>query len=327
MRDRKGGRRKGDSGHRNDGLLKRCGCSRKRWSDCLHPWWFNLCVDKTSFRFNMTKRAGLPPKKPLSRSEAERWRDHFRTLARNGEITRRGRPTHVAGSKPGDGQTLRQVSDAFIEHWKDDPNRRAHRLPPLEKHLASICRTVIAGEPFGDRAFESIQTSDIESFRDARRRILKARDAERAERAPADSGGSEGCVEAPTESRAAARTARRGRYQPNARTAARSVQLGHQARALPCRESVLETWPAGDSHGEGSAAHATTQRRRGKPSDASRFGLPQRPDHRCARHWHASAGAAVTPLVKRHVRCQGSAEGGDGHGGVGERLDGRALCQ
>src|SRR5262245_56974743 len=78
---RKGGRRKGDSGRRNDGLLKRCGCARKRWSECPHDWWFNLCVDKVSFRFNMTKRAGLPPKKALSRSEAERYRDHFRTLA------------------------------------------------------------------------------------------------------------------------------------------------------------------------------------------------------------------------------------------------------
>ena len=29
---RKGGRRKGDSGRRNGGLLKRCGCNRKRWA-------------------------------------------------------------------------------------------------------------------------------------------------------------------------------------------------------------------------------------------------------------------------------------------------------
>jgi hypothetical protein len=72
--------------------------------------WFNLCVDKVSFRFNMTKRAELPSKKALSRSEAERYRDHFRTMARDGDITRRGRPIK-SGGKAGDGRTLRQVAE------------------------------------------------------------------------------------------------------------------------------------------------------------------------------------------------------------------------
>ena len=197
MSERKGGRRKGDSGHRNDGLLKRCGCARKRWSECLHPWWFSLCVDRNSFRFNMTKRAGLPPRKALSRSEAERWRDHFRNLARNGKLTRRGRPVTSGRGKPGDGRTLRQVADDFIDHWKNDPNRRAHRLPALEKHLTSICRTVVDDAPFGERVFAEVQTREIEAFRDARRRLLKAREAERADRAKRMAAGDKSAAKLP----------------------------------------------------------------------------------------------------------------------------------
>src|SRR5688572_14099521 len=118
---RRGGRRKGQSGRRNDGLLKRCGCSRKRWSECPHPWWFNLATNHTSFRFNLNKRAGLSPKAPLARTEAERWRDHFRTLARNGEITRRGLPLKTAAASHTQARTLRQVADDFVERVEERP--------------------------------------------------------------------------------------------------------------------------------------------------------------------------------------------------------------
>jgi integrase len=181
---RKGGRRKGDSGHRNDGLMKRCGCSRKRWSDCVHPWWFSYCIDHRSFRFNMTKRAGLPSRKALSRSDAEGLRDRFRTLARDGKITRRGyllEPVRAATATAA-GNTLRQVADDLIEHWKSDPNRRAHRVPILAEHFDSICRTKLDSTPFGDRVFAELTTTDIEAFRDARRRLLRQREAELAER-------------------------------------------------------------------------------------------------------------------------------------------------
>lgn len=180
-KERRGGRRKGDSGRRNDGLLKRCGCARKRWSDCIHPWWFNLSVNRTSFRFNLNKRAGLPLRKALSRTDAERWRDHFRTLARDGKITKRGKLIQAVTSTS-NAKTLRQVSDDFIDYWKNDPNRRAHRLPILKKHLKSICGTVISDAEFGIRVFAELKTADIEAFRDARRAVLRARETELVDR-------------------------------------------------------------------------------------------------------------------------------------------------
>ncbi len=177
---RKGGRRKGDSGHRNNGAQKRCPCNRKRWGDCTHDWWFSYTVNHQSFRFNMTKRAGLPRGKPLGRSEAERVCEELRILARDGKITRRGRPVLTAPAVAG--KTLRQVCDDLADHWKHDHNRRAHRVPILEEHLTAICRTEIDGAPFGDRVFTELRTADIEAFRDARRRLLRKREAELAER-------------------------------------------------------------------------------------------------------------------------------------------------
>ena len=134
-----------------------------------------------SFRFNLTKRAGLPLRQPLGRAEAERWRDHYRDLARKGKITRRGRPI-TTPTREADGRTMRQVCDGFLAHWENDPSRRRHRLPALAKHLAAICRTDVNGAPFGDRVFADLRTPDIEGFRDARRRVLRQREAERAER-------------------------------------------------------------------------------------------------------------------------------------------------
>lgn len=180
---RRGGRRKGDPGRRNDGIFKRCRCGRKRWGECLHPWYFNLCLEHVSYRFNLTQRAGLPRRHSLSRTEAERWRDHFRNLARDGNISRRGKLLRPDQKEPGQADTLRTVADALIDHWKNDPNRRPHRLPALEKHLASICRTEVGGTPIGNRVFREIRSADIESFRDARRKILREREAERVERA------------------------------------------------------------------------------------------------------------------------------------------------
>ena len=194
---RKGGRRKGDSGRRNGGLLKRCGCNRKRWGECVHPWWFNLATGGTSFRFNVNKRAGLKPRMPLSRTEAERWRDHFRTLAHNGDITRRGLPIKTPASHPGDGKTLRDVADNFVESWKNDPNRRAYRLPALTNHLNGICRTQVDATAFGARLFSELRTTDIEAFRDARRGVLRAREAERIERARRIAAGDKEALKLP----------------------------------------------------------------------------------------------------------------------------------
>jgi integrase len=178
---RKGGRRKGDSGHHNDGIHKRCPCNRKRWGDCSHDWWFSITINHQTYRFNMTKRAGLPRGKSLSRSEADGLRDQFRTLARDGKITRRGWLVKAATS-PADEKTLRSVADNLIEHWTNDPKRRPHRVPILKEHLNSICRTVVGDRPFGERIFAELTTADMEAFRDARRRLMREREAELAER-------------------------------------------------------------------------------------------------------------------------------------------------
>jgi integrase len=179
MSAHKGGRRKGDSGQRNDGLLKRCACKRKRWSDCPHPWQFTFAHQGQGYFFNLNRRAGLPRGVPLGRTEAERWRNHFYIQIQDGTFDR------VATAPPGDsgdGLTLRDMAAKFVDDWKLEANRRAHRVPNLEQQLATICRTVVDGRSFGDYAFDALSTPDVLAFRDARRRLLRDKEAELVDR-------------------------------------------------------------------------------------------------------------------------------------------------
>jgi integrase len=163
--------------HRNDGLLKRCGCARKRWSECPHPWHFTHGHNGRGYFFNLNRRAGLPRGKTLSKSEAIQWRNHFRTEIQAGRFDAPEEP-----SGPSDQSTLRQVGEAFVESWKLDADRRAHRVPALRQQLGSIYRTEVNGRLFGDHVFSEIRTADLLAFRDARRALLRTQEKQVAER-------------------------------------------------------------------------------------------------------------------------------------------------
>lgn len=170
------GRRKGAPVNRNNGIYKRCDCPRKRWNTCPHPWRFNF----RDYRFNLNERAGLPTDKPLSRTEAERWRDHFRNQIRDGVFDTDAAPT-APGSDDGP-LTLRQAGARMVDDYRDDPSRRAHRIPILEKALAAVCRTPVDGRPFGDWPLASIASEHLLAFRKARRHILRQRERQQQER-------------------------------------------------------------------------------------------------------------------------------------------------
>lgn len=178
------GRPLGCSGSHNDGLLKRCACSRRRWSECAHPWYFTFGHERQGFFFNLNKRAALPRHARLARSEAERWRDLFRTQIRDGVfgVARTAPPATSSASldpvsaSTVDALTVQQLAERFIASWRLDPTRRSHRVKATEQQLATICRTVVDGRPLGELDVVAVRTSHIEAFRDARRQLL--RDAE-----------------------------------------------------------------------------------------------------------------------------------------------------
>ena len=66
------------------GLYKRCRCARKRWSECLHPWYMAYTFDGEHHRFNLNKRAGKSKRDHVSKTEAETLYARYRTEIREG---------------------------------------------------------------------------------------------------------------------------------------------------------------------------------------------------------------------------------------------------
>ena len=70
--------------HRNDGLRKICGCARRTWAKCAHPWHFSFKWDGRHYRFSLDREVGKRLKdKGEARGEADRLRiairdGHFR---------------------------------------------------------------------------------------------------------------------------------------------------------------------------------------------------------------------------------------------------------
>src|SRR5215204_2767968 len=69
--------------NRNDGLRKLCDCTRKRWSECDHSWYFNFKWKGHHYRFSLDKELGKPID---SKSKAEEEADRIRTLIRDGKF-------------------------------------------------------------------------------------------------------------------------------------------------------------------------------------------------------------------------------------------------
>ena len=65
--------------HRNDGLRKRCGCARRNWSECSHPWYLNFAWKGVHHRVNLDRVLGRTLKgKTEAKTEAENLRAAIR---------------------------------------------------------------------------------------------------------------------------------------------------------------------------------------------------------------------------------------------------------
>jgi integrase len=181
-RHARGGRPAGSKGHHNDGLMKRCGCPRRQWAKCRHPWYFGFGHGGRLIRLALHKCAGKPAGYSMSRSEAESLRDAIRGEVRAGRFRQRPAP-----AAPLDGLTFEDVTLRYLDAVRADPGRRPHRIPRLQAQLALICRTLISGARgtlvrFGDLHVAEVVVGHLDAFRDARRAWLKQKDAERQER-------------------------------------------------------------------------------------------------------------------------------------------------
>ena len=179
----RGGRPYGSKGHHNDGLMKRCGCPRRQWPKCRHPWYFGFGHGGRLIRLALHKYANKSAGYVMSKSEAESLRDAIRGEIRAGRFRQTPAP-----AAPTDRLTVEDVTQRYLDAIKADPGRRAHRLPHAQAQLALICRTLVPGAHgqfvrFGDLAVEDVGVGHLDAFRDARRALLKHSEAERQARA------------------------------------------------------------------------------------------------------------------------------------------------
>lgn len=148
--------------HRNDGLRKLCGCSRKKWSGCRHAWHFNYRArgSSTSHRLSLDRHF----KRHIdSKTEATRLAAQLRDEIDSGTFGQ---------AAPLEGMTLQQLVDTYSE--RELPKRADRSREEYEYLLGRICRTVVprpasGAAPFGEWRLADIVTDTVERFREARR--------------------------------------------------------------------------------------------------------------------------------------------------------------
>ncbi len=135
--------------HRNDGLRKLCGCARRTWPKCPHPWHFNFKWADETYRFSLDRvvnhvvRAAdgkwQRDRKTLgdridSKTAAESERDRLRAAIREGTLQA------LAADRPqADTLTLAQL----LEHYRTNHIlvQRSGTIRNVDYQIGAIRRT------------------------------------------------------------------------------------------------------------------------------------------------------------------------------------------
>jgi len=146
---------------RNNGLRKRCGCPRRRWGECSHPWHVNFKWKGTHYRLSLDRQSNGEIR---SRSEARAELDRIRSAIRAGTFRTARDESQVRGEL-----TFTQ----FARLWHEGNGQYLVKARDNRYHLGLIEAFVLPGtEPpvtFGQKLASAITVGDIESYRAARR--------------------------------------------------------------------------------------------------------------------------------------------------------------
>ena len=139
---------------RNDGLTKRCGCRRRDWAKCGHPWHLAFMWQRQHYRLGLGSRIRS---KTEAKAEADRIRDQIRA----------GTFGPQASAAP---VTLGQLMAVYFERYV-----RVHRarVSNEESSRAVILRTELPTadgtlRPFTDWPITDITADSLERFKEAR---------------------------------------------------------------------------------------------------------------------------------------------------------------
>ena len=148
---------------RNDGIRKRCGCARKNWPKCPHPWHFNYKHGEVHYRFSLDREVG---RRIEGKTEAEAEAERIRTAIRNGTFRQAGAPADTPVQA-----AASMTFAAFAEVWEKRRGSELVRPRDNSYRLKKITSFALPGQSmtFGEKALTAITADDVEAFRDSRR--------------------------------------------------------------------------------------------------------------------------------------------------------------
>jgi integrase len=152
--------------HVNHGLRKACGCPRRQWAKCPHPWHFNFKLRHgPSYRFSLD---AYLKRHVGSKTEAVEEADKVRIAIRAGTFQRQ--PEIPEPATPGD-NTFTQVADLFVERFTPPKARdRAAWARDAKAQFRIIAGFKLAEEhTLGEKQIGVITEDDLEAFIAAQR--------------------------------------------------------------------------------------------------------------------------------------------------------------
>jgi integrase len=167
--------------HNSAGLRKVCGCPRRQWSRCNHPWHFNFKWRGDRYRFSLERRVERLVQ--VSKNGKSVWTrdrmtlgeliggkedakveaDRLRTAIRNREIQQM---TPVSEPITADANTLKQVAELFLERFTPPKARdRAAWARDARARMGNITGYAFPNEQIlGEKQIGAVTEDDLEVF-------------------------------------------------------------------------------------------------------------------------------------------------------------------
>ncbi|MEO8520057.1 MAG: site-specific integrase [Acidobacteriota bacterium] len=139
---------------RNDGLRKRCDCTRRAWPKCSHPWWVNFKWRGVHHRYSLDK---LLPRPVRAKTEAEGHCDRIRAEIRAGTFRAPGAP--VPDTPALDRLTLTELFTTY--RTRHLVVKRPSTLKNTDYQIAKITSTELARTDGERRRFGAWHVTDI----------------------------------------------------------------------------------------------------------------------------------------------------------------------
>lgn len=147
--------------HANHGLRKVCGCPRRIWAKCPHPWHFNHRWKGKSYRLSLDRHAG---RHIGSKTEAVTLAESIRVAIKAGTfVVPTERATSQSTGEAKTGLTFEEFGRLFVRGFSRDRGKASW------DDDERMVRTVMAFEPvpgrrLGERLLGEVSEHDIEEF-------------------------------------------------------------------------------------------------------------------------------------------------------------------